>query len=683
MCLYRMSMSESFLSDKNRAMLQRVLYTDITRRIGGDLTEKQAQRLVRTVEHYMNEVNRVEGNTMAVKEKNREVLKLTLDDYTSYLNRKQRGSGRSVMSDMEEGPSGPLGHGTQGPVQVNGFIEDRFPQRTQMDVSNAFAQLQSQRQEQRKTVPPQDFRLSLQEEAPVNMDVFERMKQEREEEAKRTALLQQQQSKMSSGQQNFANATESFSRDKRRADEEAEQMFAERERARLEQRAMAGSQLALQPPPDMRALLFGNQIGRTLNQTQNTAAGNPTIAQPNIPFARESSGQQMIITKEPDIMTYKETELNLFVYSGDRDWISNSQETRYNFSVNFDPSNTPTGLRLSPTSTVKFRNITRIEFVKAIMPGEGLDLLVTKTGDTAYDSSLNMNILSYPYIQVRVPELDNNNSGTNQGLNSAFGVLQYDANWISDTSNATARGYFAMIPKFLKCQKSYTPTPLSTIQKLTFRFERPDGSLLSTIPDTLDIKQIIPSFAMTNAVMTAGSALTNTDYVKDTTTDISGSAYYWLQTNTYFNHWTVSKGDRIVMKNLTWSADPTGSAIAQLQDTLSYLQQDIGHLVVGTGVITGTDTGSWVFNDGYNKQGYANAILVRGKFIDPALTGGLLPVAPGGIEDEVSSGYLSDFLINTSLLKGRLLNQSHQVQVSMRVIVREMDSTGFLRPDNL
>jgi hypothetical protein len=29
------------------------------------------------------------------------------------------------------------------------------------------------------------------------------------------------------------------------------------------------------------------------------------------------------------------------------------------------------------------------------------------------------------------------------------------------------------------------------------------------------------------------------------------------------------------------------------------------------------------------------------------------------------------------------LNQSHQVQVSMRVIVREMDSTGFLRPDNL
>jgi hypothetical protein len=188
---------------------------------------------------------------------------------------------------------------------------------------------------------------------------------------------------------------------------------------------------------------------------------------------------------------------------------------------------------------------------------------------------------------------------------------------------------------------------------------------------------------MTNAVMTAGGALSATDYVNDSATDISGSAYYWLQTNTYFNHWTVSKGDRIVIKNLTWSTDPTGSAVTQLQDTLTYLQQDSGHLVVGTGVITGTDTSSWVFTDGYNKQGYANAILVRGKFIDPALTGGLYPVAPGGIDDQVVSGYLSDFLISNSVSKGRFLNQSHQVQVSMRVIVREMDSTGFLRPDNL
>ncbi len=665
------------MSENNRGMLQRVLYNDITRRTGSDLSEKQAQRLVKTVEHYMNEVNRVEAGNMGVTNMNREVLKLTVPDYISYLERKQRSSARSVMSDMEEGPSLP----GQQPVKMNGFIEDKTPQRTQMDVSNAFSQLQAQRQEQRKTVPPQDFRLQLQDEGTVSLDVFDRLKKEREEEAKRTALLQQQQQVANSGQQQFASATDVFSRDKRRADEEAEQVFAERERARLEQRVQAGSQLALPPPPDMRALYLGDktQIGRTMNQV----AGNPTIAQPNVPFPRETSGQQLIITREPDLMTYKEKELNLFVYSGDRDWANNSQETRYNFSVSFDPSNLPTGLRLSPTSTVKFRNITRVEFVKAIMPGEGLDMLVTKDTSSTYNADVNMNILSYPYIQVRIPELENNNYGTNQSLNAAFGILQYDANWIYDTSNSAARGYFAMIPKFLKCQKVYTPTPLSTLQRLTFRFERPDGNVLSQIPDTLDIKQIIPTFAMTAGVMTAGGALTNTVYQNDGAVDISGSAYYWLQTKTYFNRWTVTTGDRIVMKNLSWASDPTGSAVTQLQDTLSYLQQEGGLLIAGTGVITGTGTGSWVFTDGYNKQGYANAILVRGKFIDPALSGGLFPVAPGDIDDQVSSGYLSDFLINTAVTKGRLLNQSHQVQVTLRVIVREMDSSGFIRPDNL
>jgi hypothetical protein len=316
------------------------------------------------------------------------------------------------------------------------------------------------------------------------------------------------------------------------------------------------------------------------------------------------------------------------------------------------------------------------------MPGEGLDLLVSKSGATSYNSDLNMNILSYPYIQVRVPELDTNNFGTNQGLNASFGVLQYDANWIYDTSNSLARGYFAMIPKFLKCQKTYTPTPLATLQKLSFRFEKPDGTVLSTIPDTLDIKQVIPTLAMTAGTMTTGNSLTNTVYKYDATIETNGSAYYWIQTTTYFNHWAVSKGDKINIKNLVYSG-ATGNALTQLQDILPFLQQESGLFVVGTGVVTGSDQGTWVFTDGYNSQGYANAILVRGKFIDPSLTGGLNPAPPGNINDAYSSGNLSFYLTNTMPQSGRILNQSHQVQSALRVIVREMDSTGILRPDNL
>jgi uncharacterized membrane protein YjgN (DUF898 family) len=237
-----------------------------------------------------------------------------------------------------------------------------------------------------------------------------------------------------------------------------------------------------------------------------------------------------------------------------------------------------------------------------------------------------------------------------------------------------------MIPKFLKCQKVYSPTPLATIQKLSFRFERPDGTLLSTAADTLDISQIYPTIAMSAGNSFTG--LAGTFYKADAAVDTSGSAYYWLQSKTYFNHWTVSKGDRIVVKNLTWATAPTGNSILQLQELLTHIQADAGLLVIDTGVITGSGIGA-VFTASYNAQGYANAVIVRGKFTDPTITGGLLPVALGGIADTYAATDVSRYLVTNALSTGRLLNQSHQVQVSMRVITRELDSTGVLRPDNL
>lgn len=669
--------TEPFFMEKNEAMLQRVLYNDICRRTGNDLTEKQATRLMNTVKHYMGEVYRVQGSSKSITVLNQEVLRVVLPDYLMYIERSERSDGRSVVSDIEAGPGDIRGQG-----QNKEQIEDAPPTgRLQQDIGAAFSQLQASRQENKARPPIQDFRISLQDEGPVPIDVFEKIKKDREDEAARVeanALQKKQEATPFSQkytQQSYADATDVFTRGSKRAAEDAESAFAERERASLSARAAASQTFttaqASYTPPDMRSLFMGDR--QTLDRSRNQI-------QP--PIEVRSSGSQMLITREPDTMMYKETELNLFVYSGDRDWTSpsSSLETRYNFTVNFDPSNLPTGLRLNPTSTVKFRNIVRIEFVKAIVPGEGLDLMVSKATATTYTSDTNINILSYPYIQVRIPELDNNVYGTNNSLNSAFGVLQYDANWITDTSISNQRGFFAMIPKFLKCQKVYSPTPLATIQKLSFRFERPDGTLLSTTSDTLDISQIYPTIAMTSGIGFTG--LAGTYYKSDASVDTVGSSYYWLQTKEYFNHWTVSKGDRIIVKNLTWAVAPTGNSVLQLQELLTHIQADAGLLVIDTGVITGSGVGA-VFTNSYNAQGYANSIIVRGKFTDPKITGGLLPVSLGGIADTYAATDVSRYLVTNTLSTGRLLNQSHQVQVSMRVITRELDSTGVLRPDNL
>ena len=666
---------EVFFNEKNEGMLQRVLYSDICRRTGGDLSERQAERLIKTVKHYMGEVYRVKGDSSTVGVMNKEVLQVVLPDYMMYVERTARSSGRSVVSDIEIGPGA-----TDAPVVV-GAITDGG----RMDLDTAFSKLQTSRQQSTQKAPaPTDFRISLQNEGPVPMDVFERIKQDRQDEAIRQKALvtssgqavavgqgQGGQATYSapSGQGAYAAATDNFARSRRRAEEESEAAFAEAERRQLESRAAASrqSQASLPEPPDMRALILGN--------TQNLDRVRQTYEEPAVP-----TRQQMIITREPSTIEYKESELNLFVYSGDRDWASTSStETRYNFSVAFNPNNTATGLRLTPASTAKFRNIVRIELVKAIMPGESLDSVVTRTYNGtsfAYDSPYNINILSFPYIQVRIPELDTNTYGTNLGLNASFGVLQYDANWVYDTSNDMARGYFAMIPKFLKCQKVYSPTPLTTLQRLSFRFERPDGSLLSTVSDTLDIAEVRSSKEL--------SASASMPYGYDAGVENGTSAaYYVIVSNKYFNTYTVSKGDRIIIQNLAWGSSPTGSVINQVVELTTHLTASSGFIVVDTGCFV---TGALTL--GANKQGYCNCLVVRGKFSDPT-TGSVGTVELGGTADtsagsgSVTGGSLTAFLKNTDLTTGRLLNQSHQVQIALRVITRDLDSTSVIRPDNL
>ena len=681
-----------FFSQENEGVIQGVVYKEVCKRVGGDLNERQAARLVKTVKHYMGEVYRVKGGSNTSKVgMNKEVIAVALPDYMSYLNRSATAS-RSAVADIDSG---------NGAVQtVSGLITDKetitVEKRSQLDITTAFSELQTSRM---PAAParraPQDFRISLQDEPPLSMDRFQQMKEEREAQALAVAQAQAQAQAASQrqgqgqgqgqGQADYASATDNWSQSKRRADEEAEAAFAARERQRMEARAAADPLFQPQPLPDMRTLVLGDRQTLDRRRPEPAAAGNPTLALAD-GGQRQSTGglQQMIITREPDTMAYKEREMNFFAYSADRDWV-NSSETRYNFSVNFDSSSAPLGSRLNTSASIKFRNIVRIELVKTILPGESLDTLVTKASATTYDTSLNTNVLSFPYIQLRIPELDTNVHGTNESIDAAFGILQYDANWISDSGNSLARGYFAMIPKFLKSQKVYQPTPLATLQKLSFEFQRPDGSALSAVPDTLDIAQVIPTLAMMTSPMGATGALANTYYKQDAAVDISGSAYYWLKTKTYFNHWTVSKGDRIAVRNLTWASAATGSAVAQLADFVGWTQASAGLIVVDTGIITGTGPSSYVFTGGpnsYNAQGYANAILVRGRFTDPT-TGVFLPAAPGGIVDQYVSGYLSHYLTNTALTSGRLLNLSHQVQVCMRVIVREMDGTGILRPDNL
>ncbi len=616
-------------------MLDRLLYDDVRRRTGANLDDRQKQRLVKTVKHYMNEVYRV-NSTQTIQFLNKETLTAVIPDYMSYL-RRETDSKASSQTDVE-------------------VVTSSDPLRT--DVGSRFALMQEARKDPKEQPPaPPDFRVPLDEEQPAALDLFEQVKRLRQAEAERDAKnLDAQKLKQSTELVGSLRPIEAA--------------------AVLRQKTLENELPAPTIPPDMRTVLFGTNLGRTYDQSRSgLAEANPTIAVPQL-VGKKPVLPQDVIQREDDVMNYKENEFNLFCYSADRNWVVNTGENRYNFSVTFNGGN-PIGqtFRNQTTTQMKFKNITRIELVKILMPVEGVEVMIDASGAAATNkTSLNTNLLSFPYLMVYCPELDTNNVGTNYNLDNAFGVIQYDANWISDNAYSLQRGgYVAMIPKFMKCQKVYYPTPLSTLQKLTIRIQRPDGSLLSTVPDSLTVSGFVMS-----QYISAGAIGTGNFY----TGGGSGlSRYIWIRTSTWFSRFMFTVGDRINLENVAFDSTINSAANGNApSDFLNYIQNPQGLLVVNVGyIVPGTPD---VFYSGTNSVGYANYIIVDAKYNDP--TTGVTTVSPFGVNTTVAAAFDTAISnVSNKVASGGVINLSHQTQVVFRVITRDMDAASRLRPDNL
>ena len=640
-----------FFNPNNEAMLDRLLNSDFQRRVGGELNQKQQQRLVKTVKHYMTEVYSKNPN-QSIQFLNKEVLQSVVPDYMSYLKR----NSTSLSEDETESPM-------------------------QMDVSTRFGKLQTERQGPAVAVPvAPDFRVNLDSDGPSSLTRFEEIKKMREIEAAREAetaaamsasraTSQSQELVVSTSMNRFVDSDVDFRNGADAARQRDQLSLIMREA----ERSVARTEIVGQPRilPDPRAVLLG-EGGKISNpiRSQGIASGNPTIALAD--SYRERVLPQDIIKPQDDIVSYKETEHNLFVYSADRDWVNNTTETRYSFSVNFDPANNQSGFRYNTATNVKFRNITRIELVKVIMPTEGLDTLLVSTANAAsgtveptMNTDLNVNVFAYPYLQVRIPELNTNGYGTNDGLNNSFGVISYDAYWASDSSTKN-RGFARMIPKFLKCQKVFYPTPLSTLQKLTFQIQRPDGNLISTSKDTLDVSGVYYS---------STPSFTATKYF-----DASG-IFFWITTKTYFSRFAFTQGDRINFQNVDFSTTfKTSAGAAATNDFTSFLNRSEGHIICDIGRAE-TISAALAFRDGPNVAGYANAIIIRGSFADP--TTGSTSLRNFGGTSSTNSTFKGQLVSTPAVSAGRLINMNHQIQIIFRVITREMDSAANLRPDNL
>lgn len=638
-----MQSSSAFFSDGNKTMLVRLLTNDIKRRTGSELDDKQRLRLNKTIDHYMKEVSSHSEPNTPIPNLNKEVLQSVVPDYISYLQRRPS----SVPDDDEM---------------------DKIRE----DVTSRFETMQTDRQSGRGAPPnPPNFQLSLEDEdTPSSLSQFELLKQQREIEAKRLeeAAAAVAAKPMPEDMKRRIQSDDMFRTEQASARQKDSTAMALRETARNTILNTA----PLNVPPDGRQLLLGNMQSLP---TSRSPQANPTIL--DMQRSAYTLPQNMIIPQE-DVIKYKENEYNLFIYSADRDWVTNIGENRYNFSVNFDPANNRPGFfGLSPSTYIKFKNISRIELVKVIMSTEGTEVITTKTAASTYDTHFNINALAYPYLQLHVDELNTNGFGTNDGLNNSFGIISYDAYWSSD-SGLKNKGFTRLIPKFLKCQKIYHPTPLATLNKMTIQIQKPDGSLYSSEPDAVDISGIVTSAQLASSVW--GSGGTAPDVTGTYYTDTSGE-YLWIQTSSWFSQFTATQGDKIVMKNIAMPTAFAGGTDA-VADFTTFLQRTEGHTIVDIGqVYYKTSASKFFFTTGSNKVGFSNCIIIRTKFNNPN-TGLITPANWGGTSSK-STTFLTALAAAPRVSSGRLLNLSHQVQVIFRVITRDMDSSARIRPDNM
>lgn len=155
----------------------------------------------------------------------------------------------------------------------------------------------------------------------------------------------------------------------------------------------------------------------------------------------------------------------LDVSSSDRhNWSLDSGETPYNFSVLFGASETYGGIR----TEVTFKNVVKFELKYAILP------------------NINHAMTKYPFLYLLIEEFPKTVVSTSSHGNRSFVKLIRDKHWES-----TGIEHFLMIDKSeldLKFE-----TPISSLQKLTFRILSPRGHEITRDSDCFSVTAITDS----------------------------------------------------------------------------------------------------------------------------------------------------------------------------------------------
>jgi hypothetical protein len=348
---------------------------------------------------------------------------------------------------------------------------------------------------------------------------------------------------------------------------------------------------------------------------------------------------------------YIETNHYVTINGVDRLW-TNDAENRYNFIVHFNSSDFATGASV----TRGFKNIVAVELLNLIIPQDHYPL--------PFDHRLYIDFLSYPYLSLHLDEIDGVFDSTNNSVSRAFEHLIFDKEYFSElltseqiSNNHTTsgvkhkyskqykRGHYALKPVNGE-KKIYYHTPKASLNRLTVRLLTSEGRLLNVLNDHLEISAIVFE-SVSNQELTATVGFPRT----------TGKNIIKITTANYFNNRTFKVGDRIKIKGYTVqsSVDINDNRFQQ------FINRDEGHYIIN---LDEEESGAT------DNKGYINNL-----FISPP---GDINLTTGQLD---SSTYYTCTPTVTNY--GDLLNVSLQINLMLRITVREDKTRNVLQPYNV
>ena len=376
--------------------------------------------------------------------------------------------------------------------------------------------------------------------------------------------------------------------------------------------------------------------------------------------------QEALIKLQRDTQPkYMEKVHYINVNSVDREWEKHA-ESRFQFQVKFNQSNTFTGAGISQL----YRNVVSVELVSAILPMD--------TNIIPFDTRLYNGLMKYPYLLLRIDELDSVFRGTNNWVDRAFSTLLFDKVFFSSIlsteyttgtssivnsvpkqgfTNEYNRGFLKYNPAYFEKKKFYN-NPLASLNRMSITITDPRGNFINTQTDVLDLSNI----AYTSNLNVIGNALE---------LDASNCFPYSTQSNfkmieittaTYFSNRLFRIGDRILIRNYATNVALGGNnAIFN-----SFINRPEGHTIINLELENNGNANT-------NNRGFLNKL-----FISP-------PGTMNAINKTVDPAtYYDNTTLNfTGAVFGTLINIDLQTHLLFRIVTRDPDTSNTLQPINV